>query len=267
LLVLVGALLIAVVGLGSRAAADIPVGYVTDDKTLSQNMAVALTGEKSGDKLKVKAADDTLTTNVLGVAVSLDNSLIALSSVSPGVYVVSSGTAEVYVSDLNGAPKTGDLLAISPLKGILVKSVDQTKSSFGAALENFGSKPAQVVEIKDKSGKALATNVALMTINVAINPPLKSAAAAENDWLEASAASLTGRELSSVRIVAILIIFVTMMVVAGEIIFSVVSGSITAMGRNPLAKSAITRQSLKNALYVAAVLGIGTAFIVALVWV
>lgn len=246
--------------------ANIPTGYRTKDTSLTQNMAVTLTGEKEGNDLLVEAADSSRSKYALGVVVNLSESLIALSSVSPGVFVTSTGPVEVYVSDLNGAPKTGDLLALSPLKGILVKSVDQSEYTFGSALENFATESSQPIEVTANDGKTLTANVALMKANVDVNPPLKSDPASDNDWLQSFATNLTGRELSSFRIIALILVFVTMMVIAGEVIFSVVSGSITAVGRNPLARKAIAGQALRSFVLAGLVLAAGVSIIFLLIW-
>src|SRR3990167_4099476 len=147
-----------------------------------------------------------------------------------------------------------------------MKSTDQTKPSFGRALDDFDTANSQGITISDKNGQPLNTNVALMDVNVDVNPPAKSDPSGEDDWLQSVAATLFGKELSSIRILMILMVFVTMMLIAGEIIYSAVSGSITAIGRNPLARSAIARQSVRNGALAGLVLLIGTLIIVLLIW-
>jgi hypothetical protein len=246
--------------------AEVSQGYLTKDDSLSQNMAVALTGEEVNGHLVVSAADSTKPSSALGVAIGLTDSLLATSSVSKGVYVSSNGPVKVYVSDFNGAPKVGDLLAVSPLKGVLMKSLDETQPSFGRALEDFDTSNSQKISILDKNGQMLDTRVVLMNVNVDVNPPSKSNAISDDDWLQSVSASLFGKNLSSIRIVMILMVFVTMMLVAGEIIYSAVLGSITAVGRNPLARSAIAKQSLRKGVLAGLVLLVGALIIVMLIW-
>jgi len=259
-------LIMVAAGPAAGVLAEISQGYLTKDQALSQNMAVALTGEEINGQMLVQAADSNVPSSALGVAIGLTDSLLAVSSVSKGVYVASDGPVKVYVSDFNGAPKVGDLLAVSPLKGVLMKSTDQTKPSFGRALDDFDTVNSQEISISDKNGLPLNTNVSLMDVNVDVNPPAKSDPSGEDDWLQSVAATLFGRELSSIRILMILMVFVTMMLIAGEIIYSAVSGSITAIGRNPLARSAIARQSVRNGALAGLVLLIGTLIIVLLIW-
>jgi predicted nucleic acid-binding Zn ribbon protein len=268
LMIFAGSVFIAAGGLGSPpTSAEISQGYMTQDQALSQHMAVMLTGETANGYPLVQATDaEKEPKNALGVAVSLDESLLAVSPVSTGVYVVDRGPVQVYVSDLNGAPKVGDLLAISPLKGVLMKSTDETVASFGVAMEDFDSDNAQEVEVEDHSGDTLTTKVAVMDINVDVSPPLKSASETSDNWLQATAYNLTGRQLSTVRIVAILMIFFVMMVIVSEIVYGVISGSINALGRNPLARDAITRQSLRSLLVAGAVMAFGTIILLALLW-
>lgn len=266
--IIAGSVFIAAGGLGSTlTSAEISHGYMTQDTALSQHMAVMLTGEVIDGYPLIQATDaEQYPKNALGVAVGLEESLLAVSPVSTGVYVVDSGPVEVYVSDLNGAPKVGDLLAISPLKGILMKSTDQTVASFGVAMENFDTENAEEVQIKDRSGKPVSTNVAIMDINVDVNPPLKSASETSDNWLQSTAYNLTGKQLSTIRVVAILMIFFVMMVIVSEIIYGVISGSINALGRNPLAREAITKQSLRSLLIAAAIMAFGTIILLAMLW-
>jgi hypothetical protein len=265
LLALVPLLMLAA-GPASIVWAEVSQGFLTNDQALSQNMAVVLTGEEIDGQQLVAAADANQPGSALGVAIGLADSLLAVSSASKSVFVTSNGPVKVYVSDFNGAPKVGDLLAVSPLKGVLMKSIDETKSSFGRALDDFDSSSSQEITISDNSGQPLSTKVALMDVNVDVNPPAKSSPDSDDDWLQSVAANIFGKELSSVRIIMILMVFVTMMLVAGEIIYSAVSGSITAIGRNPLARSAIARQSLRNGAFAGLVLLIGMLIIVLLVW-
>ena len=266
LVAVITSLFIIAAGPAGGVLAEVSQGYLTKDETLSQNMAVALTGEEIDGQLLVTAADSNQPHSALGVAIGLTDSLLAVSSVSKGVYVSSDGPVKVYVSDFNGAPKVGDLLAVSPLKGVLMKSVDETKPSFGRALDDFDTESSQEVAVSDNNDQPLTTKVTLMNVNVDVNPPTKSDGSSDNNWLQSVSANIFGRELSNIRIIMVLMVFVTMMLIAGEIIYSAVSGSITAIGRNPLARGAIARQSLRNGAFAGLVLLIGTLVIVLLIW-
>lgn len=266
LIIILGTGLLLGAGLNHRASASVSQGFVTDDTVLRQNMAVALTGDNKDGHPLVRSTSVTDTGNALGVAVGLSDSLLAVSPISSQVYVISGGPVKVYVSDLNGAVHKGDLLAVSPLRGILMKSTDKTLASFGVALEDFNNSSAQTIPVKDKKGNETNVKVTLENINIAINPPLTSKNEDSTNWLSNLGSNLTGQQISGIRVLASLAIFFTLMVVEGEIIYSTVSSSITAMGRNPLARSAIARQSLRSALTAAVILMTGIGVIAMLIW-
>lgn len=266
LIIILGAGLMLAGGLSHRASASVSQGFVTDDTVLRQNMAVALTGDNSDGHPLVRSTSIGDTGNALGVAVGLGDSLLAVSPIASQVYVISGGPVKVYASDLNGPIHKGDLLAVSPLRGILMKSTDKTLPSFGVALEDFDNNTAQNIHVRDKSGNDTMVKVALENINIAINPPLTSKNQDSSNWLSNLGSSLTGQQISGIRVLASLAIFFTLMVIEGEIIYSTVSSSITAMGRNPLARSAIAKQSLRSALTAAVILISGIGVIAMLIW-
>lgn len=267
LIIILGTGLLLAGGLSHRASASVSQGFVTDDTVLRQNMAVSLTGDNSNGHPLVRSTSVTDTGNALGVAVGLADSLLAVSPISSQVYVISGGPVKVYISDLNGVVHKGDLLAVSPLRGILMKSTDKTLASFGVALEDFNGASAQSISVKDKKGNDLSVKVGLENINIAINPPLTSKNEDSTNWLSNLGSNLTGQQISSVRVLASLAIFFTLMVVEGEIIYSTVSSSITALGRNPLARSAIAKQSIRSVMTAAMILITGIGVIAMLIWI
>jgi hypothetical protein len=267
LIILLGTGLLLGMGLGHKASASVSQGFVTDDTVLRQNMAVALTGDNSDGHPLVRSTSVNDTGNALGVAVGLGDSLLAVSPISSQVYVISGGPVKVYASDLNGKIHKGDLLAVSPLRGILMKSTDRTLASFGVALEDFNDSSAQTISVKDKKGSNISVKVSLENINIAINPPMKSKNEDSTNWLTNLGSNLTGQQISGIRVLAALAIFFTLMVIEGEIIYSTVSSSITALGRNPLARSAIAKQSLRSAMTAAFILLSGIGVIAMLIWI
>src|SRR5690606_3217148 len=78
---------------------------------------------------------------IVGIATTVEGSLITISSGQAKVLVESEGQIEAYVSDMNGTINKGDLLVVSPLKGILMKApAAGTTNALGiatATLENY----------------------------------------------------------------------------------------------------------------------------------
>ena len=252
---------------GHTVSAAVSQGFVTDDKALRQYMAVSLSGDNYQGHPLVQSSSINQVGGAIGVVVGLSDSLLTVAPVSSQVYVVSSGPTKAYVSDIDGAPVKGDILTLSPLRGILMKG-DKTGSKFvfGKALKNFNLTGSQVIKAQDSNGQPITTHVAIMDIDIAINPALSSNAEQSSSWLSNLGANITGHQISSLRVLAALAIFFTLMVIEGEIIYSTVSSSITAMGRNPLARKSISRQSLHSAGVAGVILMAGIGVIAMLVW-
>lgn len=252
--------------LSGTALAAVSQGYTSNDSTLQQYMAVEVAGDDSEGHPLVEAASVDDQDKIIGIAVGMNDSLVTVSPASSGVYVVSSGAAQAYVSDLNGPVKKGDLLAISPLKGVLMRSTDATKPTVGQVLEDFISKTTQTVIAQDSDKEPVDVHIAVMNINVAIKPPKLTSTQEDNNWIKSLGKSLVGHEISTARIIAALAIFFILMVIEGELIYGTVASTITAIGRNPLAKKSILAQSFRSIRIAAAILLTGVVAVGLLLW-
>lgn len=242
-------------------------GYTTADSSLKQGMAVSVSPDSTENKPTVQAVNYENADKVIGIAVSLDEDLLAEVPLGSQVYVSRSGQVKAYVSDLNGAVKKGDLLTVSTLHGILMHSKDLSVTTVGTAVEDFDTNSAEVVQANDGEGAPITVKVSLLTINVDIKPPSPAAVAENsNNLLDKLSLSLTGHKINGLRVLTALAIFSTLLVIEGEIIYGTVTSSITALGRNPLAGTLIGRQSLRGIGIGLLILMIGTAAIGVLLW-
>jgi hypothetical protein len=250
----------------ATAMAAVSQGYVSNDTELRQYMAVKLAGDDAQGHPVVQSTSITEQDKTIGIAVGLGDSLLTVAPLSSEVYIVSTGPAKAYVSDVNGAVKRGDLLAVSPLRGILMKSTDPTKPTVGQALEDFISKPTQTIFARDTDGKSVEVHVTTMQVDVAIKPPQLTGSQRQDNWLKSLGNSLVGHEISTVRIVASLAIFFTLMIIEGELIYGTVASTITALGRNPLARKSIVNQSFRSVRIAVVVLILGAVSVGLLLW-
>ncbi len=263
---LLGAGLLMALNLSGSVLAAVSQGYISNDTELRQNMAVKLAGEDDNGHPVVESSSIQDIDKTIGIAVGLSDSLLTVAPVSSEVYIVSNGPAKAYVSDLNGAVRRGDLLAISPLKGILMKSTDPTLPTIGQALDDFISQETQTIIAQDANKKPVEVHVALMDINVSIKPARSSSTEADSSWIKSFGKSLVGHEISTVRVLASIAIFFTLMIIEGELIYGTVASTITAIGRNPLAKKSILSQSLRSVKVAVTILIIGVGSVALLLW-
>lgn len=249
-------------------AAALAQGYVAGEASLQKGTVVKLRPDSSGGQPVVEKAAYEDADKVIGVTVELTDGLATESPAGSQVYVEQSGPAQAYVSDLNGTVKKGDLLTLSTLSGVLMRSSDQSVTTIGTALEDFPGQNAQAVDVTDSSGATQKSQISLIGINVNILPPSSVAVSRNtNNLLDKLSNALVGREINGLRVLAALAIFATLLVIEGEIIYGTITTSISAIGRNPLARSLIGRESLKSVVTGLIVLIVGTAAISVLLWV
>lgn len=236
--------------------------YATKDKTITKGMAVAATGQTNNaggsvtfvQKSSVGRADKTL-----GVVVDLGDNLITSVSGEHQIFVSSTGEALVYVTNLNGEVKKGDLLAPSPLEGILMRASDGTPGILGVSMDNFSAQKAEAVAVSgDAAGPT--TKIASVHINMDVKFATSSAGV-QQPLIERLGQSIVHREVSSLQAFIALAILILLIVVEGGIVYAAISSSILSLGRNPLAKSTIMRGLLQASFLVLVVLAVGVSSI------
>lgn len=242
--------------------------YQTTDSTIKVGMVVAsdsradtLSGDGStaGPSVSyVVRANQANANATVGVVINKSDSTISLQpsrsdsqvGTENRLTVEDSGTVTAYVSDVNGVPKSGDLLAPSPLSGILMKASAGTKGISAVMLGDFPSQ-AEAQTLKD--GKKVKVAAASVSLNVH-----GSNVSDDTNSFANFVGNLIGRDVSNVRsIIALAIVFVVLLV-ASAITYSAVSNYLASLGRNPLARSKLRVGLIET---------IGLAFVVILVGV
>lgn len=246
-------------------AASIVQGYSTNDPDLQLGMAASLSEETEDEPLVERASRSNIQ-KVIGIVTTLDQSLVAISSSDEKVYVQSIGEVTAYVTDTNGPIREGDLLTLSTVQGLLAKS-DTSQYGFATALENMDFETADEYAVSSPAGE----RVKIASLRVSINNQALFTAENENGGndsaLTALGRSVTGREVSEIRIVIALTIFILIMIFEGGIIYGAVSGAITALGRNPLARKFIVQEQTRVTAVAFAVLLIGLGSIYVILWI
>lgn len=243
-------------------------GYRSDDSSISKGMAVAVASGESGQDgvIVVEKTSVAQASKSLGVVVDPQGDTVTLSGNSSQLFVATTGTAQVYVTDLNGAVKKGDLLTPSPLKGILMKAPEGSRGVLGAALEDFPTSNTQTVTITGANDKPQEVKVALLQLNMDVkfssnNKP------AEKPLLERIGETIVKREVSSAQVVIALFILTLLVIVEGGVIYGAISSSMISLGRNPLAKKTIMRGLIQISGLVVLVLIVGLGAVYLVLWV
>lgn len=239
-------------------------GYATDDTALLPGMVVALSSAGTAEQPKVERATIESGDRTIGISVSVDESLLTTGAIGQQVYIQTDGEAEAFVSDINGAPKKGDLLAVSPLRGVLIKTGTNTGTIVGTALEDFDDGLASTQSI-EKGGATLDVRVDKIRINLDRKATGQNGLETDSS-LERLGQAIVGKEVGEIRVIVALIIFFIVLVAEGSIIYGAVSSAITSLGRNPLARKIIVKEMLRVVFIAAAVLVFGLASIYAILW-
>lgn len=244
----------------SQLAVAIARGYTTTDGGLQVGMVAALS-VGSGETTNVERAAQETGDQIVGIVTTIDNSLVTISSGDAKVLVESEGQVEGYVSDINGPVEKGDLLIVSPLKGVLMRAGDSAGIVVGIAAEKTETGEQYEYE---KDGQKATTQISKIIIDLSRKG--SNSVAGNDSSLSKLGRTLVGKPVSDLRVIVSLIVFLVVLMAEGGIIYGAVSSSITSLGRNPLAQSVIKGQLVKVGVIALMVLGIGVAAMYAILW-
>jgi hypothetical protein len=240
------------------SASAIAKGYATNDSGLKPGMVTALSGTGSADAPEVKRAAQGEDDKIIGVATTPQDELVSISSGQQSqVFVQVSGEVDVYVTDMNGSIKKGDLLTTSPILGVLMKASNTPALVVGVALADFDASTAETKTINDKSGDR-EVKAAKIKANIDHKASSNQEAARTDSSLQRLGTAISGSDdVTELQVAAALVIFLVVLVAEGAIIYGAVSSTISALGRNPLARKIILKEAIRVLFITFGVLVIG----------
>lgn len=251
----------------SNSANAIARGYTTTDTGLKVGMVAALTSSDS-DESQVERATQENIRQIVGVVTNLDDSLVTVASSNAKVLVDTEGQVKAYVSDMGGPVTKGGLLTISSVKGVLM----QVPAQSGASIIAIASEPFNAgaestsYEIDGENDQKQIVKIGKIQVN--LNRSGSGGGSSSGDSsLSRLGQALVGKQVSEIRVVIALILFLVVLLVEGAIIYGAISSAITALGRNPLARNTIRREMLKIISVALVVFAIGLAAIYGILWV
>jgi hypothetical protein len=221
----------------SRAAA-LTSGYFTTDTQLKVGMAVSLSETSTTDHLSVERATANGSQKVIGIVSDPNESLLAAVSGKSQVFVATSGDSEASVLDINGQIKKGDLLTISPIRGMLMKADETTTEIIGQALEDFAAtSDTETITYQKSDGKSGTAHIDQLKMN--INLQSIAPRNASPSYLEQVGEQLTHKDVSALQVVAAGVIFTVLLVIVGGVVYGAIANAVAALGRNPLSRNLI----------------------------
>jgi len=221
-------------------------GYGTDT-TLQKGMLVRL---KPGDATKVVPLTSDTATQLQGVVVAANDAAVTLSGDNSGqVFVATYGHFDVLVSNQNGPIKVGDYISISSLEGVGMKADSEESTVLGKAGGNFnGTSNVQgSTQVKDEGGHAVNVSFGRIPVDISISHNPLQATNNNNlpGILKSASQFIAHKPVSSARVYASLLVLLVSTVIAGSMLYGGIRNGLVAIGRNPLAKTSITRNLIQ----------------------
>jgi hypothetical protein len=176
-----------------------------------------------------------------------------LSNSGKNVQVVVSGLTQALVSNVNGAVKVGDKITASPFAGIGMRATNSTEI-VGIAQASLKSEKTVQQSVTDKNGgeETIAVGAIPLEVNVAFfSSDQSNASLFVPPFLQAVANTVSGGQASPLRVLTSTLILLLGFTTVSIILYASIRSSIIAIGRNPLANTAV-RKGLVDVLIMAA---------------
>jgi hypothetical protein len=224
-------------------AQSVAQSYIADTP-LQPGMIVQL----ASDQKRVKPVTQSDASKMLGIVVQPNDTPLSLTEEGAGenVYVATTGTYHALVSDQNGPIKKGDYLIVSSLEGIGMKVNDSSQYVVGKALDNFDGKNSVLssTTVKDDKGGSHTVNFGYITTDISINrnPLLKvrsTTSSSVPSILQKASDSIANKPVTPIRVYASLAVLILVAIIISVTLYAAIRTSITALGRNPLARKSI----------------------------
>jgi hypothetical protein len=214
-------------------------------------LAGMIVGLQSKDQRTVVPLKSEDIHNMTGVVVPIADANIVLTPpavTNQQVLVASGGRYELLVSNQNGAIKAGNYITISALDGIGMKAGPQQAEVIGRALGDFDGKSGVIdtEQLNSTLGNKTTVAVGHIPVDIRLAPnPLYQSSSTLPDFLAHAANSVAHKDVQPFRVYLSLTVLLATIFITAVMFYGGIRGGIIAIGRNPLAKGAISRGLLR----------------------
>lgn len=238
--------------LGVHAVASISQGFSSESK-LPIGSIVSL---KNNTSDQVVATNTGNVDNTLGVVVNDGSSPLTLTNGQANqVQVATSGTAQILVSDINGAIVQGDQITASPIKGVGMKASSNAKV-VGIAQgtpANISAPQTYTDEQGNKQTFTLGQVPVVVNVSYYFKQEQKTIIPTA---IQNLANALAGKTVNTLPILISGGIFIVTLIIVVSIIYSMIRSSIISVGRNPMSQSAVYRDVIQLSALVLGILAV-----------
>lgn len=194
--------------------------------------------------------------NIIGVVVNDGSSPLTLTNGQPNqVQVATSGTAQILVSDINGAITQGDQITASPIKGVGMKASSNAKVvGIAQGTPTNSSTPQSYTDDQGHKQTFILGQVPIV-VNVSYYYKQEQKTIIPTA-IQNLANALAGKTVNTLPILISAGIFIVTLIVVVSIIYSMVRSSIISVGRNPMSQSAVYRDVIQLSALVLGILAV-----------
>lgn len=235
----------------AQGNSSISQGFQTSETNIS---SAALVSIRKGNSNTVELSSISNRDRLAGVVG--EKPLIELSGGASGVQVVTSGLTLALVSDINGKVMNGDKITASPIEGVGMK-LTESSTMVGSAQGELAKVATETREVTTQNGKKRKVKIGLLPVQVGVayyTVPSDPASSFVPGFLQDLANSVSGRNVSPIRVLVAALILLLLFVSVTVLLYSAVRSSIISIGRNPLSESAVRKSLTEVGLTVVAVL-------------
>jgi hypothetical protein len=229
------------------AAGAISQGFQTVDTKLTPGALISFSSKQGF----VESATSSNVGNLAGIAST--KSLVELSATDKNVQVVVNGLTQALVSNANGAIEAGDKITASPFAGVGMKATNPTEI-VGIAQASLSSEKTIQQSVTEKNGEKETITVGSIPLEVNVayfSSNQNGSSIFVPAFLQSIADAISGSDVSPLRVLASTLTLILGFTTVVIILYTSIRASIIAIGRNPLANTAV-RKGLIDVLVMAA---------------
>ncbi|MGH7234200.1 MAG: hypothetical protein ACREF7_02020, partial [Candidatus Saccharimonadales bacterium] len=229
-------------GAGAGAVNQLIAQGYSSSSNLQPGMIVRLDSSSSN---KVSALDISHINQMLGVVISANDAALTLSQTTAlqEVYVSNFGQHNVLVTNQNGPIKAGDYITISALAGLGMKADSNESFVLGQAASNFDGvhNVLSTSSLASSGGQKVNLSIGSIPVNISIaSNPLAQGARGVPAFITKLTKFATNKSVSASRVYLGMLCVVAGLIITITIIYSGIKNGFISIGRNPLAKKAIS---------------------------
>jgi hypothetical protein len=255
-LVMLGFFALVLLRFSTAFAATVSEGYLTSS-SISPGSVVSI---KQNNPKEVELSNKKNATRLLGVVTTAKNSAVNYAKDNSSIDVATSGDVDVFVTDANGSIKKGDNIVVSWIEGIGMKATaGSNERLIGVSLADFDSTKARSYKTQG-SGSEKTININSLALHLYQDATYTNDITVQKGSLVGTLTTIAGHDISYVRGVICLIVFILCLVVSALYVGTSLYGSFISLGRNPLAGSTIFKSLSRVTLIGVAILLIGSTF-------